>query len=182
VQKSAAAVSLKQSVNDSTSGYGYVYTKKVALVPGKSELSILHTLRNTGSKPITGMVYDHNFMRWDNETPGPDYSLQFAFDAKPSEPLGEAPLAFNGRTVNFTRALAGKESMRVLPIVSGNRTADYDFRVENRKLGIGLRVSAVIWGIRSVFAVEPFINYDIQPGSEFSWTYNYQAYQVAGAN
>lgn len=186
VERNAASVTFKQTINDPDSGYGYVYTKKVALVAGKSELILQHTLRNTGSEPITGFVYEHNFMRWDNETPGPDYSMHFAFDPRPADPLGEAPLAYHGRTVNFTRTLTGKDAIRSLPVGFGGDSTDYDFRFEHSRLGIGLRVTAdqplyraVIWGIRSVFAIEPFIRYDILPGQQFSWTYTYQAYDLS---
>lgn len=185
VTRDDGSVTFKQLINDSASGYGYAYTKKVALVAGKSELIMEHTLRNTGSKPITGFVYNHNFMRWDSETPGPDYSMQFAFDPQPADALGDTPLSYNGRTVNFTRALGGKDAVRSLPLGFGRDASDYDFRFEHKRLGIGLRVTAdqplyraVIWGIRSVFAIEPFISYDILPGQQFSWTYRYQAYQL----
>jgi hypothetical protein len=187
VEKTATSVTFKQNINDPGSGYGYVYTKKVTLIPGKSELTMAHTLRNTGRKPITGFVYDHNFTRWDNETPGPDYSMHFAFDPRPADPVGNAPIAYNDRTVNFTRKLTGKDAIRTLPVGFSDQPKDYDFRFENTKLGIGLRVTAdrplyraVIWGIRSVFAIEPFITYDIQPGQEFTWTYTYQAYELPG--
>ncbi|MRW92087.1 hypothetical protein GJ699_19000 [Duganella sp. FT80W] len=185
VEKQANAVTFKQVINDADSGYGYVYTKKVALVAGKATLVLEHTLRNTGSKPISGFVYNHNFMRWDNQTPGPDYAMHFGFDPKPADPLGDTPLAYNGRTVNFTRTLVGKDAIRSLPVGFGNEAGDYDFRFENTRLGIGLRATAnqplyraVIWGIRSVFAIEPFIRYDIAPGQQFSWTNTYQAYQL----
>lgn len=189
IEQTMASVAFKQAVADPGSGYAYVYTKTVALVPGKAELTMAHTLRNTGSRAITGFVYDHNFMRWDNETPNPDYSMHFAFDPKPADPPGDMPLAYRGRAVGFTRALTGTDAVRSLPLGFGDRAEDYDFRFENRKLGIGLQVTAdrplyraVIWGIRSVFAIEPFIAYDIQPGQEFSWTYVYRAYELAGAD
>jgi hypothetical protein len=189
VQAGADAVTFKQVVNDAASGYGYAYTKKVAIVAGKSELVMEHTLRNTGTKPITGFVYEHNFMRWDNQPPGPDYSMHFAYDPKPAEPLGDMPLAYNGRCVSFTRALAGKESVRSLPTGFGGAARDYDFRFEHKGLGIGLRMTAdqplyraVIWGMRTVFSIEPFISYDIQPGQQFSWTHTYQAYQLPYRN
>jgi hypothetical protein len=102
--------------------------------------------------------------------------------------LGDAPVAYRGRTVNFTRALGGKDAIRTLPVGFGDQSKDYDFRFENTKLGIGLRVTAdrplyraVIWGVRSVFAIEPFIAYDIQPGQQFTWTYTYQAYELDGS-
>lgn len=188
VETTSSSVAFRQAVSDPGSGYGYVYTKTLALVPGKAELVMAHTLRNTGSKPITGFVYDHNFMRWDNEAPNPDYSMHFAFDPTPADPLGDAPVAYHGRKVGFTRALGGKDAIRTLPVGFGDQSKDYDFRFENTKLGIGLRVTAdrplyraVIWGIRSVFAIEPFITYDIQPGQQFTWTYTYQAYDLDGS-
>lgn len=188
VETTPGSVSFRQAISDPGSGYGYVYTKTIALVPGKAELVMAHTLRNTGSKPIRGFVYDHNFMRWDNETPNPDYSMHFAFDPTPADPVGDAPVAYRGRTVAFTRALSGKDAIRTLPVGFGDQSKDYDFRFENTKLGIGLRVTAdrplyraVIWGIRSVFAIEPFIAYDIQPGQQFTWTYTYQAYDLDGS-
>ena len=187
IGKDSTSVTFTQTVNDSQSGYGYIYTKKVSLVPGKPRLTIEHTLRNTSSKPITGMVYDHNFVRWDDQPPGKDYSIRFGFDARPSESLGEAPLSFDGQSVSFTRAIGEKESMRVLPVGFGKTPEDYNFRIENKKLGIGLHITAdqplaraTLWGIRAVFAIEPFINYDIAPGSEFSWRYTYEAYLLAG--
>jgi hypothetical protein len=188
VERTAASVTFRQAIDDPGSGYGYAYTKTVSLVPGRPELRMAHTLRNTGSRPITGFVYNHNFMRWDDEAPGPDYAMHFAFEPRPGEPPGDMPLAYDGRTIRFTRALAGRESIRSVPGGFGNDPKDYDFRFENRKLGIGLRVTAdqplyraVVWGMRTVFAIEPFIRYDIQPGQQFSWTYAYQTYELAGA-
>jgi hypothetical protein len=94
-------------------------------------------------------------------------------------------LAYSGRTVNFTRALSGKDAVRSLPVGFNDDPKHYDFRFEHKRLGIGLRVTAdqplyraVIWGMRSVFSIEPFIRYDILPGQQFSWTYIYQAYQL----
>jgi hypothetical protein len=185
VERNAASLTFKQTVNDPDSGYGYAYIKTVVLAAGQAVLKLEHTLRNTGTKPITGFVYNHNFMRWDNQTPGPDYSMHFAFDPKPVDALGDTPLAYSGRTVNFTRALSGKDAVRSLPVGFNDDPKHYDFRFEHKRLGIGLRVTAdqplyraVIWGMRSVFSIEPFIRYDILPGQQFSWTYIYQAYQL----
>lgn len=185
VKSSANSIEFTQTVNDPGSGYGYVYTKRVSLTPGKAQMTIAHTLRNTGSKAILGMVYNHNFMRWDNETPNPDYTISFVFDPKVSEPLGSTPVAIDGRTATFTRALIARDSVRVVPLGYGTEARDYDFRIENSKLSIGLRVTAdspldrfVIWGIRSAFAIEPFIDLNVQPGSESSWKLSYDAYTM----
>jgi len=41
--------------------YSYEYTKKISLSPGKSEMAITHSLKNSGSQTIETEVYDHNF-------------------------------------------------------------------------------------------------------------------------
>jgi hypothetical protein len=181
-------VEFTQTVSDAASGYGYVYTKRLTLTPGKPQLVIEHRLRNTGSKALDGQVYDHNFMRWDNEPPGPDYSVTFAFNPDLKDAPLTPPLAISGNTATFERLLAGKESIRAMPVGFGADAQDYDLRFENRKLGIGLRATAdrslaqiAIWGIRTVFAVEPFIAYSIAPGAEFSWKLTYDAYTLPPA-
>jgi hypothetical protein len=185
VGRRATSVTFVQAIRNSASGYGYVYTKTVSLVPGKPQLKIEHVLRNTGGKPIAGLVFDHNFTRWDNATPGPDYSMHFAFDVQPAEPIGDKPVAVTARSVTFTRALQGRESMRVLVKGFGVDAKDYDFGFENSRLRMGLRVTgdqpltqAVIWSNRAVFAIEPFISYDIAPGTEHRWNYTYEAFEL----
>ena len=184
VSRQRSAVSFRQRVDDAASGYGYLYAKKVSLVHGMARMKIEHVLRNTGRRPISGFVFDHNFTRWDNQTPGPDWSMRFAFDPQPVDVPGDAPLGFAGRTATFRRALQGRESMRVVLKGYPGDPAAYDFRFENRRLDLGLRVTAdqplwqlVIWGNRAVFAIEPFIHYEIAPGAEYRWTYDYDIYQ-----
>ncbi len=188
VKRTASSVTFTQTVNDPGSGFGYVYTKKVSLVPGKAQMTIEHTLRNTGTKTINGMTYDHNFQRWDDQTPGPDYSMMFAYEPRTTDSLDGVPLAFLGKTINFTRPLAGKDSLRVSTIGFGPDARDYDFRFENKKLGIGWHavgdkplLQAVVWSIRSAFAIEPFISYSIEPGKDFSWKLSYDAYTLPAA-
>lgn len=185
VKRKADSVEFTQTVTDAASGYGYVYTKRVSLTPGKAQMTIAHTLRNTGSKPIQGEVYDHNFTRWDDEAPNPDYTMSFVFDAKVDQPLGNMPVVVTSRAATFPRALVDRDSVRVAPAGYSTEARDYDFRFENKKLGIGLRASAdrplahfTIWGIRTVFAIEPFIGLNIPPGSEFSWKLSYDAYTL----
>ncbi len=185
VKRKATSIEFVQTIKDKQSGYAYVYTKQVSLTPGKAQMTIAHTLRNIGSKQIAGMVYNHNFMRWDNEAPNPDYQVSFAFEPKAQELPASMPIALNGKTLSFTRAMVDRDAIRVTPEGFGTSATDYDFRIENRKLGIGLRLTAdqplaqvAVWGIRTVFAVEPFISYDIKPGSEFAWTLVYDAYEL----
>jgi hypothetical protein len=185
VKQMAHAVEFTQTVNDLGSGYGYIYTKRVSLTPGKAQMKITHTLRNIGRNAIEGEVFDHNFTRWDNQPPSSDYTMRFSFDAAVDAPLGNMPVAINDRIATFTRPLTGHDSVRLLPKGFSNDAKDYDFSFENTKLGIGLRATAdrpvthfTIWAIRSVFAIEPFIKLDIKPGAQQSWTLSYDAYTL----
>ncbi|MCC7463541.1 MAG: hypothetical protein IT480_13900 [Gammaproteobacteria bacterium] len=185
VRRTARSIEFTQTVRDRPSGYAYVYTKRVTLASGKPRMTLAHALRNTGNQPIRGMVYNHNFMRWDNEVPNPDYQVKFAFDPTVKEIPAGMPISLGARTFSFTRTLIDRDAIRLTPGGFGPAASDYDFRVENRKLGIGLRMTAdrplaqlALWGIRTVFAVEPFISYDIPPGATFSWTLDYDAYAL----
>ena len=66
------AVEFTQTLSEPSIGYGYVYTKVLALTPGKPQLTIAHTMRNTGTKAIVTNVYNHNFTTIDKQPTGPD--------------------------------------------------------------------------------------------------------------
>jgi hypothetical protein len=185
VKRKSNSIEFTQLLRDAQSGYGYTYVKKVSLTPGKAQLVIEHSLKNTGTKLLRGQVYDHNFTRWDDMPPGPDYRISLGFEARLEELAAGAPLSFKGRSVTFSRPLVDKDTMRFTPTGFGATAADYDFRIDNRKLGIGLHFSAdqplaqlAIWGMRTVFAVEPFIAFNIEPGAEFRWKLVYDAYAL----
>jgi len=69
------------------SRYAYVYKKTVRLAPGKPEMVLEHSLRNTGKKPISTSVYEHNFYMLDHQPAGPDYSVRFPFEVRPQADL-----------------------------------------------------------------------------------------------
>jgi hypothetical protein len=67
--------------------------------------------------------------------------------------------------------------------------SDYSISIENTKVGAGVRYSGNrplwnvgYWSIRSVLAAEPFINIDIAPGSEYTWTLTYDYYTSTRRN
>ena len=91
VKESKNEVSLTQEVRDPASGYGYLYTKTVRLVPGQSRLELVHSLKNIGEKKIAGNVYDHNFFVIDHQPIGPDISLKFGFTPKLGGGRGRGP-------------------------------------------------------------------------------------------
>jgi hypothetical protein len=53
------------------SGYAYVYRKAVRLAADKPEMTLEHSLKNTGARPIVGAVYNHNFLTLDQKPAGP---------------------------------------------------------------------------------------------------------------
>jgi hypothetical protein len=67
----------------------------------------------------------------------------------------------------------------------GNDAKDFDVRIENSKAGAGVRIvgdrpltNESVWSIRSVLAVEPFIDVAADPGKEFTWKYTYTYYSL----
>jgi hypothetical protein len=57
--------------------------------------------------------------------------------------------------------------------------------IENKKLGAGVRITAdrplirdMLWSIRSVFAIEPYMAVNIEPGEEFTWTNRFEYYTL----
>lgn len=155
----------------------YVYEKTLRLVPGKAQLVISHVLRNTGTKPIDGNVYDHNFLTL---TPGNDgMRVTFAFPVAADTPPDSALLKIAGKTMTYMRAMKLRERLS-FPITGfGAGAADYDFRVDTAD-GAGVRVQGDqpitrinIFSIDKVQAVEPYIALQIAPGQEKRWTYTY---------
>jgi hypothetical protein len=106
VTKGANWIEFKHVLTDKASGYGYVYTKRVTLTPGKTQLTIDHTVQNTGSKAIDTNVYNHGFFMLDRQPTGPDTRITFAFDPKAERDLGPAA-KLDGRSLVYVKELVG---------------------------------------------------------------------------
>ena len=57
--------------------------------------------------------------------------------------------------------------------------------IENRKVGAGVKITGdrplvrdLLWSIRTVLAIEPYIAIDIQPGAEFTWKNRFEYYTL----
>ena len=173
-------------VLDGSAGYSYVYKKTVRLVPGKPEMVIAHSLKNTGKKAIVASAYDHNFLSLDHQPAGPGYSISFPFTIQPSNAQTGDLAEIQGTQILYKKALAGQD--RVMTLIGGysDRASDYDFRVESTAVGAGMHVTgnrplskAMLWSIRPVVSVEPYIDMSIQPGREFTWDLHYAFYTLA---
>jgi hypothetical protein len=189
VKKTRNSVEFVQEVADASSGYGYRYTKILRLVKGKAQMTLEHTLANTGTRAIESTVYNHNFLVLDNQPPGPDFAITFPFQLQarraPTKDLGE----LRGNQIVYLKTLEGKERMSTAVAGFSDSPKDYDIRVENRKLGVGVRTTAdrplssvALWSIKTVLAVEPFIAMKIEPKGQFAWKLTYDYYTLpAGA-
>lgn len=166
------------------SNYAYDYTKTITLIKGKPRLQISHILINKGKLPISTDVYDHNFFMFDSMTTGPDHlvTLQYSIvtDKEPNDTLS----SITGNQLTFTREFKKGQHVYFSNLAGFSQQAsDYDIRVENKATATGVRITCdrpllklAFWAASTTACPEPFIKIDVQPGSSFSWTLNYDFY------
>lgn len=180
VQAKKTSITFTQDLMDKSTGYGYLYTKTIRLVPNTSQMVLEHTLKNTGTRAIHARVYDHNFLVLDHQPPGPDLTVTTRFPITPKQPIKPELGSVEGNVIRYNKVLAGQDSFTVAIGGYGNTAADYDFLIQNKKLNAGVRIqgdkpleSAFLWSIRTTLAVEPYIALSIEPGQQTQWKYTY---------
>jgi hypothetical protein len=183
VKKHADRIEFEHELKD-TNGYGYVYRKVLRL--GKDSLVLEHHLKNTGRKPISTQVYDHNFFRMDLATTGPDIVVRFPFDVKAARPLNDLA-EVRGKDIAFLKEFQKGQTVFTEVEGFGAAASDYDFRIENRKTGAGVHITGdrplvkvYFWSANLTVCPEPYIDVSAEPGKESSWRITYQFYQAAG--
>lgn len=183
VQTTSASVQFTQKLADSRTGYAYVYTKTLRLMPNKSELVIEHTLENVGRIAIDTEVYDHNFLVLDHQPIGPDFTVQVPFTIQPERAVNPQLGMVQGKDVLYRRQLQGRDVFTVHMGGLSKTPKDYDIRIENKRVGAGMRITGdrplekeELWSIRSTLAVEPFVRLTIAPGKTTHWSYKYVYY------
>jgi hypothetical protein len=180
VKKNKDSVEFTQQIDDKADGYGYVYRKVVRLVPGKPELTIAHSLENTGAKPIVGTVYNHNMFTPDGGGPNNDLTITFPFQVTSARPPAAGLIEIRDNQLIYLKTLVDKDRGTANPAGFGETAKDYDIRVEDKRSGVGYHVtgdkplsSITVWSIRTVQAVEPYLSYSIDPGKNYQWTLHY---------
>jgi hypothetical protein len=183
VETGPASVTFTQDVRDPASGFGYAYMKTLRLTPGRPEMRLEHSLRNTGTRRIENSVYDHNFLTLDGRPVDANYVIKAPYEIKSTRPPTSALAEIRGREVVYLKALTENEVVSTPLQGFGPTAADYDFRIENTAAGAGVRMTAdrpmsnaALWSMRTTIAVEPFIAIAIDPGQEFTWTLTYTYY------
>jgi hypothetical protein len=166
-------------------GYAYVYRKKLRL--SGDALVLEHHLKNSGTKPITTTVYDHDFFMLDAQPTGPDFVVRFPF-----APTAVAALngfaEIRGNEVVYLQEIQQRQSMQSELKGFGAKASDYDFRLENRRTGAGVQqtgdraMSKVnLWSPRTTICPEAFLDLSAAPGKEVSWRITYEFYQAKGS-
>ena len=185
VHRDSDAIEFRQELSDPSTGYAYDYRKTVSVTKDKPQLVLDHSLRNTGRRAIHSSVYNHNFIYLDRQAPSPDISITVPFMIQAS-PTADRHLAeVRGNQIVFRNTLTGEDRVYLAIAGFGLDPRDYDLRIENRKAGAGLRITAdrplsraALWSIRAPLSVEPFIDMKIEPGAEFTWRINYDFYKL----
>lgn len=166
-------------------GLAYVYTKTVRLIPGQPKMILEHSLRNTGKVAIKTSGYNHNFVTIDGKPAGPGYTIAAAFNIKTPKPLEGILATISGNQIAYRKKLQGEDRVTTPFQGYGTTAADYDFRIESKDAGAGIHFTgdkplsrAMMWSIRTVVSVEPFIDLNVEPGKEMTWNYNYEFYTL----
>jgi hypothetical protein len=188
VKKTSDSVEFTQEISDTPSGYGYRYRKIVHLEPGKPELTIEHNLKNTGRLDIQSSVYNHNFVVLDKQPPGPDFTFKVPFEIKASRPPRKELAEIQGNQIVYMRALASEDQVAIPIEGFSDDVRDTEIIIESRKVGAGVRISGnrplirdLLWSIRTVLAIEPYIAINIRPGGEFTWKNTLDYYTIPTA-
>ncbi len=183
VKKGKDRIEFTQEVPDET-GYAYLYTKQIRLEPGKPEMVISHTLRNTGSKIIETTAFNHNFFVIDRQPSGPGFVVKFPFDPRAKFDV-EGVLALRGRELHLLKELQGEQTAMATLEGYGATAKDYDIVIENQATGAGVKITGdiALAALRVFFrrpnvCPEPFIRLRIEPGQTERWEMRYLLYTL----
>lgn len=183
VEKKAGQVEFIQELADEN--YAYRYQKTVQLVHGKSVMLLLHSLKNSGKRPIDTTAYNHNFLVIDKQPVGRSFVVSFPYsitgEAK-SPRLGEV----RGNKVVFLKDLERNDHLQCLSLEGfGNSAKDYDISIENLTTGAGVRITSdqplsklAFWSAYSTICPEPYIDIKVAPGETFRWKICYEFYTI----
>ena len=184
VNQTANSIEFTQELSDKATGYGYLYKKTIRLLDDKPEMVIEHSRKNTGKLPIKSLLYDHNFTLFDN-LPTADISVTVPYEIKSTRPPDAAAALITGNRFVYAKGVENTERVTGGLQGFGSNVSDFDFKIENHKAGTGIRIqgnrplqNASLWSIRSVVAVEPFIEIAADPGKDFTWQYTYRFYAL----
>jgi 6-phosphogluconolactonase len=179
VHQSSQQIEFTQELGD-TGGYAYLYRKTLRLESNR--LILEHHLRNTGRKPISTSVYEHNFFMLDGQASGPDTVVRFRFDPRAKADL-HGLAETEEKSLRYLHELDRGQTVFSELNGYGRSAADNDIRVENTSTGAGVHQTGdhpisklVLWSIRTTVCPEAYIDLEVEPGKEVSWRIAYEFY------
>ncbi|MFP5039675.1 hypothetical protein [Parasediminibacterium sp. JCM 36343] len=160
-------------------GYGYIYTKKITLLPNSTVIKVFHSLKNTGIKPIETTTYSHNFFRFDDNPSSDNYVLTYPSPINPKNTFS-AKAHFGATTFQLADELVG-----AAPVEGAyNTNGVNEFELANTKTKTAVHVKGdkpviapylYIW--RNAFCPEHMIAVLVSVGEATSWetVYSFKA-------
>ncbi|MEJ7608594.1 MAG: hypothetical protein WKF37_20565 [Bryobacteraceae bacterium] len=139
-QRNRTSIRFNQDLSG-PNGYGYSYSKRITLPPGRAEMVISYNLRNTGTKPIDTTVFNHGFFQLDAEPAGPGLIWNFPWKPRATDDLSGMAEIRDFRIL-YIRELRDGERLLTTLLGYGDLAADHAFSVQNEKTGAGVRVTA----------------------------------------
>ena len=92
----------------------------------------------------------------------------------------QALAAPDGHRLVYTKTLEGVECFQTSFTGFGSALSDHQIRIENKKVGAGVQITGDrplsrfgYWSIRTVMAVEPYVDINVEPGKAFTWKWTY---------
>jgi hypothetical protein len=121
----------------------------------------------------------------DGQPPGPGFVITVPFRIQTARPPAKELAEIRGNQIVYLKTLENRDVAATSLRGFSDSPKDNDIRIENRRLGAGMRITAdrplsseSLWSIRSVLAMEPFVSLAIEPGKEFTWTSTYTYYTL----
>ena len=177
--------SIEFSQELSAAGYHFLYRKTARLIPGKPEMALEHSLKNLGTRAIQTNVYNHNFLTLDHHPPGPGLTVSVPFQIQSNHPPNKKLAEIRANRIVYLDTLKDRDVVATPMEGFTNNLGDHLIRIEDTRAGVGMKIQAdrpllreSLWSIRSVIAVEPFIEINVAPGAEFTWKSTYEYYTL----
>jgi hypothetical protein len=161
-------------------GYAYVYEKTLTLSRNEPVMTLQHSLKNTGTKPIETYVYDHDFFMLDGKATGPGMVVHFKFEPKPQAEIGAAA-KIEGKDLVYVDELAPRKGVAGYLTGYSDDVRGYDFTVEDTRSSVGVQQTSdhslarlYFWSTQRTICPEGYINLNVAPGETSRWTLRYR--------
>jgi hypothetical protein len=114
----------------------------------------------------------------------PDVVVRFPFEPQAKNSFGNLA-AIRGRELVYLKELEGRETVSSELTGYGATASDFDFHVENRRAGVGVRQTGdrpmskvFFWSPRTTVCPEAYVDIKVEPGQETRWRISYEFYEL----